>query len=72
MSLACSSDLLRAGVSDFLCEGFGRVCVELSMTHVSVLQYSEKCSFPSMRSWPPSIFEGFHDIVRMLSGSLDG
>jgi len=72
MSFECFPDLLRAGVSDSFCVGLGQVCAELSMNHVSVLQYSETCSFSSMRSWPTSIFEGFHSVVRMLSGSLEG
>eukprot|EP00614_Pseudopedinella_elastica_P007929 CAMPEP_0172612710 /NCGR_PEP_ID=MMETSP1068-20121228/36253_1 /TAXON_ID=35684 /ORGANISM="Pseudopedinella elastica, Strain CCMP716" /LENGTH=85 /DNA_ID=CAMNT_0013416951 /DNA_START=230 /DNA_END=487 /DNA_ORIENTATION=+ len=42
------------------------------MLHVSELKYSEACSFSSMRSWPISIPEDFHDVVRKLSGSLEG
>ena len=32
----------------------------------------EGCTFSSLRSWTNSIFVGHSDVVRMLSGSLEG
>ena len=72
MPFACFPGILWAGVSDSLCVGLGRVCVEFNTIHVSVLQYSEACSYSPMRSRQTSIFEGLHDFVRMRSGSLEG
>ena len=42
------------------------------MRHVSLLKYFGACSFSPLRSSATSISEGLNDVIRMLSGSLEG